>query len=162
MRTLFLVFALLLAPAAHASDPVDITITLADGRVVDASPALLAPLKRQAVSATSHGKTFNYEGYDLRSVLSAAGLMSMDALHGKQLATYLTATAADGYVVVVGLTELDPTLGDALVLLVDRENGQPLPTSSGPWMLVVPSDKRAARWVRQLKTIQVVSAKDPG
>ena len=66
-----------------------------------------------------------------------------------------TVSAPDGYRVVFALSELDPTLGNRQVLLVDRENGQPLPAGTGPWRLVVPSDPRPARWVREVNAIAV-------
>lgn len=156
MRSIFLILALLVFSVSHAAEPPAVAVVLADGHAVDLSPTVLAPLPRQKITGTSHGKTASYEGYDLRTVLSTVGVAPVDSLRGKQLATYLIVTAADGYQVVFGLAELDRTLGNTLVLLIDSEDGQPLSSSDGPWRLVVPDDQRPARWVRQVVSIRVV------
>lgn len=155
MRKLLFVLVLLACTAPHAAKPMAVSITLADGRAVDLAPSTLALVPRETAAGTSHGKISSYEGYDLRTVLSAVGVTPVEKLRGKQLSTLVTVTAADGYKVVFGLAELDRTLGDTLVLLVDRENGQPLLASDGPWRLVVPSDQRSARWVRQVTSIRM-------
>ena len=156
MRLVLLVLALLVFSTSYAAETPAVTIVLADGHTVDLASTVLAPLPRQKITGTSHGKTASYEGYDLRTVLSAVGVAPVDSLRGKQLAAYLIVTAADGYQVVFGLAELDRTLGNTLVLLADSEDGQPLSSSDGLWRLVVPDDQRPARWVRQVVSIRVV------
>ena len=44
--------------------------------------------------------------------------------------------------------------------VVPVEDGQPLPVDDGPLRLVVPSDKRPARWVRQVVRIVVSDVPD--
>ena len=63
---------------------------------------------------------------------------------------------ADGYAVVFAFAELDPTLGDRRVHLVDRLDDKPLSADDGPWRLVVPRDARGGRWVKQVTRISVV------
>lgn len=157
MRSIFLSLWLSLAflSPTQAAEPAAVAIELADGRSVVLSPTLLADLPKQTVSATSHGRTASYAGYDLRLVLAAAGSAPVEGLRGNRLPGYITVTAADGYRVVFSLGELDKTLGDTLVLLADTENGHPLPATDGPWRLVVPGDQRAARSVRQLTSIRI-------
>jgi hypothetical protein len=156
MRNLIFVLVLLFfCTASYAVDPAAISITLPDGHAVDLSASGLAPLSKQTVSGTAHGKTASYEGYDLRAVLKAAGVAPIEEIRGKRLNTCVVITATDGYKVAFSLGELDRTLGNTLVLLTDRENGHPLPASDGPWRLVVPGDQRPARWVRQVSSIRV-------
>lgn len=131
-----------------------LVVASANGKV-EVTDSLLAQLPRQSVTATAHGKSASYGGYELTAVLEAAGVAPTESLRGKALGTIVTITAADGYRVVFALAELDPTLGNRQVLLVDRENGQLLPASEGPWRLVVPSDHRPARWARQVIGIEV-------
>jgi hypothetical protein len=64
--------------------------------------------------------------------------------------------AADGYQVVFSLTELDAAFGGRNVVLVDRQDGHPLSQKDGPLRLVVGGDKRPARWIREVETIEVV------
>jgi DMSO/TMAO reductase YedYZ molybdopterin-dependent catalytic subunit len=42
------------------------------------------------------------------------------------------------------------------VLLADTADGKPLPPQAGPLRLVVPDDKRHARWVRQVTRIDII------
>lgn len=149
-------FALALVALALPAFAADLAVTLPDGHTLIVDSALLEPLPRIAADATAHGKTARYEGYDLRAVLAAAGLPPVDALRGKALAQIVRAHAADGYEVAFALAELDPSLGNRQVLLVDTQDGAPLPAADGPWRLVFPSDARPARWIRQLDAIDVL------
>jgi hypothetical protein len=60
-------------------------------------------------------------------------------------------------VVVFALAELDPGLGGRSVLLADRRDGSPLGPTEGPLRLVIPDEKRPARWARQVRTIRIVT-----
>ena len=102
-----------------------------------------------------HGTTATYEGYDLAEVLKTLGSTSTESLGGKDLARTIVVSAVDGYRVVFTLAELDPTLGNKRVYLINKENGKPLPDKDGPWRLVIPTDKRPARWIRQISSITI-------
>jgi hypothetical protein len=54
--------------------------------------------------------------------------------------------------------ELDAAFKDAIVLLADRRDGQPLGSGEGPLRLLVAHEKRQARWVRQVKVLRVLQA----
>jgi hypothetical protein len=62
---------------------------------------------------------------------------------------------------VFALPKLDSAFTSKTVLLVDRAGGEPLPPDVGPWRLVVPDEKRAARWVRQVTGRRVLAAPAP-
>jgi hypothetical protein len=55
---------------------------------------------------------------------------------------------------IVALQKL-PQLTDRIVLLADAMDGQPLSAHEGPFRIIVPKEKRAARWVRQVKSVTV-------
>ena len=120
--------------------------------------ATLAGLPREAVTATAHGKTLQCEGVSLVKLLRAAGALPVEPLGGAQLANYVLVGARDGYRAVYSLAELEPTLGNRKVLLVDRCDGQPLADDDGPLRLIAPDESRPARWVRQVQSITVVTA----
>ena len=101
-------------------------------------------------------KEETYQGVPLAEILKRAGVPQGEALRGPALATYVRAEAADGYVVVFGLAELDSSIQDSGVLVADTLDGQPIPDKLGPLRLIVPHDKRPARWVRMLRSITVV------
>ena len=62
---------------------------------------------------------------------------------------------SDGYRVAFSLAELEPELTDRVILLADTKDGEPLPPREGPFRIIVPGEKRPARWVRQVSTVTV-------
>jgi DMSO/TMAO reductase YedYZ molybdopterin-dependent catalytic subunit len=129
------------------------------GQSLKMGPADFAKLPPAHVTATDHdGKKHEYDGVNLRDLLTQAGVAMGDNLRGKELADYVVAEASDGYRVVFSIAELDPGFSNVQVIVATRVDGQPLPAQVGPLRLVVPGDKRPARWVRMLTTISVVRA----
>lgn len=126
--------------------------------VVPLDSATLARLPRENVQATAHGQSLDCEGVSLAAVLRAAGALPADKLPGPQLARYVLVDARDGYRVLYSLAELDPGTGKRRVLLADRCDGAALGEEDGPLRLIAPEDARPARWVRQVKSITVVTA----
>lgn len=114
------------------------------------------PRKTVAVMNPHEKKMETYEGVLLEDVLHRAGAMQGDQLRGLALSMYVVAEATDGYRVVFSLTELDSAFSESDVLIADTMNDAPLSAPLGPLRLVVPHDKRPARWVRMLKSIKVV------
>jgi hypothetical protein len=113
-------------------------------------------MPRQSIdTADAAGIKTTYAGVALRDVLAKAGVPMGEALRGKALARVVIATATDGYQVAFAIAELDPGFNDDLVLIADTRNGKPLLADSGPLQIIVPQDRRAARWVRQLTRLEV-------
>jgi len=142
-----------LAVASHAQE---IAVQNDAGVSVKVTAAEIAGLPHQKVSVTLHGKATSFEGVALRLVLQKAGITLGESLRGKRLATYLLVQAADGYRVVFALPELDPAFTDRIILLADRADGHPLDIKEGPFRIVVPDEKRMARWARQVIALKVV------
>jgi len=88
--------------------------------------------------------------------LEKAGIVFGESLRGKRLASCLLVEAADQYRVVIALPELDPGFTDKQILLAFAKDGQPLGDKEGPYRIVIPDEKRMARWVRQVTTLKVV------
>jgi len=123
----------------------------------------LAAMPRMTVQAGAHGDAPSaWEGVALVEVMRAEGAPLGKALRGDALANYVRVTGTDGYQVVFGLGELDADMGAAKVVLVDRHEGKPLDEKDGPLRLVVPGDQRPARWVRNVATIELLSASTRG
>ncbi|HEV7506212.1 MAG TPA: molybdopterin-dependent oxidoreductase [Thermoanaerobaculia bacterium] len=129
------------------------------------TPDLLHRLPRKQVSipASEHGGAASFEGVRLRDLLSEAKVPAGTDIRGQFLSWVVIVDAADGYRAVFALAELDPAFTDRLVLLADTRDGKPLPPNEAPLRLVVPDEKRPARWVRQIThlTVGPVSAKKP-
>ena len=105
-----------------------------------------------------HGEMQHYEGARLSDLLAKAGVPLGDKLRGRAMAMYVLAQASDGYAVVYSVAELDPAMTDNRIIVADRMNGKPLDPKEGPFKIVVPGDKRPARWIRMLTALQVENA----
>jgi len=119
----------------------------------------LAQLQRfpeRTVRARSHGgEEHSYTGVALGDVLRDAGTPGGADLHGRYLRYYALAQARDDYSVVLALPELDPAYTDKMVLIAWARDGQPLAAKDGPLEIVAPDDRHPARWVRQLRRVDV-------
>lgn len=116
----------------------------------------LAKLPRRSVSAKGHdGKEASFDGVELSDILKLAGVKFGEQLRGKDLALFLVVGAFDNYRAVFALPELDHAFTDRLVILADRRDGKPLSEKEGPIRIVVPDEKREARWVRQVVTFTI-------
>jgi hypothetical protein len=75
------------------------------------------------------------------------------------VATYVIASASDGYQVVFSLAELDPAFTGSEIIVADTIDGKPLFAYQGPFRIVAPKDTRAARSIRMLQQFEVVRLK---
>jgi hypothetical protein len=160
-----LILALLLGGVSDriltAQDAKDVLLTMIrDGQSpVRMTAADLAKLTRLQVKAIDHEQNaVTFEGVLLRDALQPLGLPFGKDLRGKALTLYLLIEAQDGYQVLFTLPELDALFTDKVVLLADRRDGKPLSDKEGPLRIVVPDEKRQARWIRQVKSIAALAA----
>jgi len=116
----------------------------------------LAALPRAKVSVgDEHGTRVVYEGVPAREILQLAGAPLGKQLRGPNMTMCIVAGGSDGYQAVFALAEFDPGFTDQVILVADHRDGQPLNSREGPLRLIVPSDKRPARWVRALTTLRL-------
>lgn len=115
------------------------------------------PRKTLSVKNEHAQEEETYEGVPLAAVLKQAGVPQGAQIRGKVMATYVLAEGGDGYQVLFSLPELDSDFQDSDVLVADTMGGKAINDKLGPLRLVVPHDKRPARWVRTLTSIKVVS-----
>ncbi len=163
-----LCFGLCLRASADAAGGGGVTTPVQTRRVVvQGKPPLiidaasLSEMPHREVKAGAHHEPESiWRAVRSEDVLQHAGVALEQPLHGKELASFVRVSAADQYQVVFGLSDLDPTLGAAEVLLVDQRDGKPL-AADGPFRLLVPGDKRPARWVRNVTAIEVVDGRTP-
>jgi len=116
------------------------------------------PRKTVSIVNPHDKKTENYEGVLVEDLLKKAGVPQGEGLKGQLLASYSVFEAEDGYRVVFSLAELDSGIVDSGVIVADTLDGAPLSAKQGPFRVVAPREKRAARCVRMLKSITVVRA----
>jgi hypothetical protein len=133
-----------------------LTVQIGDGKPTVLTRADIAALPHVKVSTSASGAAATFEGVALEAVLEKAGVEFGASLKGKRLASYLLVEAADGYRVVIALPELDPAFTDKQVVLAFLKDGKPLDEKEGPYRIVIPDEKRMARWVRQVTTLKIV------
>ena len=107
------------------------------------------------------GQASQYTGVPIAQLLESAGVALGKSVRGERLAEYVMVRATDGYRALFSLAETDPLFRERTLLLCYRKNGGPLPDKEGPLRLVVADEKRHARWVRQVTTIELGSVGDP-
>jgi DMSO/TMAO reductase YedYZ molybdopterin-dependent catalytic subunit len=113
-------------------------------------------MPRTTVTVTADGRDEKYEGVLLGEILKRAGAAVGRELTGAAVATYVVASAKDGYRAVFALAELDPEFTSNDIIVADTVDGKPLFDYQGPFRIVAPHDKRGARSVRMLQKIDVV------
>jgi len=148
-----LVFSLILQASAQCQQ---LTIQIEAGKQVALTRADIEALPHIKVTTGAAGASATFEGVALQAVLEKAGVEFGQALKGKRLASCLLVEAADGYRVVVALPELDLAFTDKQIVLTFLKDGKPLDEKEGPYRIVIPDEKRMARWVRQVTTLKIV------
>ena len=132
------------------------------GRV--AHPLVLSERDLQSLAhnsltvADDKGLRVTYGGGPVVDLLRRAGVPLGKQLKGLQMRLYVIVTGADGYQAVFALPEFDPGFTDRVIILAVRRDGHPLPAPEGPFRLIVDGEKRRARWVREVTTLDVEQA----
>jgi hypothetical protein len=122
------------------------------------SATTLAGLPRVTISATDEGgRTDTYTGVSLHDLIVRAGAPSGAPLRGKAMTSAIVIGASDGYHVIFALPEIDPSYTDHVVVIADTRDGTPIGPDAGPYRLVVPFEKRQARWVKNATDINLVN-----
>ena len=139
------------------AQPAPLQVTGAVAHPLSWSAAEVAQQPHITVKAKGkNGKTHRYSGIALSTILTAAGAVADNKLHGKELLKTLRVTGADGYEVAFALAELDSSFAPRPIILADSRDGQPLPAEDGPWEIIVPGEKKPGRWVRHVAALRVV------
>ena len=111
------------------------------------------------VQVTIHNAHTNadesYSGVRLADILTRFGAPLGSELRGEAMAEYVVATGSDGYKATLALAEVDPSFHPGEVMVADAMDGKPLDVHNGPFRLVVTEDKRPARCVRNLVSIEL-------
>ena len=162
--SLFLLSAILFDATPHLlaqtpASPPDFSVYGVVSKELHLSIADLKKMPHTSLTAKDHsGTSHTYEGVPLQALLADAGVPHGGDLRGKNMTLVVVAEASDGYRAAFSLAELDGDFTGTEVLVVDAADGKPLTEKEGSLRLVVPADKRPARWVRMLKGIKVASA----
>ncbi len=113
-------------------------------------PAVEQDVRYQTSKGEEHGR---YTGPLLWSILQSRGIADLPG-HNEQLKHSLVVEGRDGYRIVFSVGEIDPNFGNAPIQLAIGRDGEPIANTEG-YRLVVPGDKRGARYVRDVVRIEV-------
>ena len=149
---------LLLAPGLRAAGPV-LTVAGPDKALAFTAEEFAALPHLEVSALDPHGgATHRYSGVAMREILARAGAPLGDSLRGKSLQLVVVVHSRDGYSIAFALAEFDPAFSDRSILLADEQDGKPLPADSSPLRVIVPGDKKAARWARMVDAVEIRSA----
>ena len=140
----------------EAAAPTSLAVTGDVATPLTLSAADLKTLPRTKVEVKDEGRIVTYEGVLVGEILKKAGVPLGADLRGNAVATYVKASAADGYQVVFSLPELDNGFTSNDIIVADTIDGKPLFAYQGPWRIVAPKDSRGARSIRMLERLEVV------
>lgn len=146
-KSLFILFSVLLSYSISAQK-LRIFGEVQQEINLDAQTLSKYPYVNFEVKDKDQSKTYNAVGvYELFKV---AGVTLGNQLRGESLSKYVVAKASDGYEVVFALTEFDPEFTDSPILIAPNE---------GTFRLIVPKEKRRARWIRELASLEIKFSK---
>lgn len=146
--------------APSKTDAPLLRVEMDGGKSYELKAADLAKLPRREVKGRTHdGAPANFSGVELREVLKLAGMKFGEEGKKTNLTSYLVIEAADNYRAVFAMLELEPDFTDKIILLADAREGKPLSKEEGKLRLVVPDEKKQARWVRQISVVKVQTIK---
>jgi DMSO/TMAO reductase YedYZ molybdopterin-dependent catalytic subunit len=127
--------------------------------------AALAALGGQDIEWAHHGRRSIYVGVPLADLLGRCGLAGGKGGPDADPRTkhlgwrrVVKAVAADGFEAVFSSAELLPEIGSTRAFVAFRKDGQALATDEGPLRLLVTTDGKGSRSVRNLARIEVLPA----
>ena len=165
-HTTALVAVLLLAAAtgfAQQAKPHSGTLVVVfdPAKPLTLKPEDLASMPRTSVKMESEGREVVYDGVLVGELLKRAAAPVGRELRGDNVASYVVASASDGYRALFSLAELDPAFTGSQVMVADKVDGKPLFAYQGPFRIVAPQDLAGARSSRMLERIEVVRLPKP-
>ena len=147
-------------PALAQTDP-GITITRDNAPAVVVHHEDWSAFRRIDVQAKEKdGSMHTFSGVAVSDLLQRAGVPMGNQLRGENMAQYLVVKAADKYKVLFALPELDSVFTDRTVIVADQMDGQPLRQDRGPYRIIVPGEKKPARWIYRVTSLAVHAARE--
>ena len=146
--------------ASTVASAVALTVIDEAGATHSISPENFSQLPQLSAKVTSHDADAKFARASLVDLLQKSGVKFGKDLRGRRAATVAILEATDGYRVAVALLEIDPDTTDKVALVSDQRDGNPLGDKDGPYRLILPSEKREVRWIRNLRTIRNINLRD--
>jgi hypothetical protein len=158
MWRLALVLAFVAAADGDGQGIARVELRRLDGRSRVVTADDLARLPRREVAASAHHVNGRYAGVALGMFSVSSAALRATVCEAPISPITCSSKPADGYRAVFAVAELDTSFTDRSVLLADGKDGAPLAMNEGPFRVVVPGERRPARWVRGVTRISIVAA----
>ena len=131
------------------------TVIAGKGKSLEVKELSSYPQATLSAKSVGEGKGFHglksYKGVSLTCLLEKAGITS-------DLNSVIIASAPDGYRSLLSYGELFLGHSGGEVMIADSEDNQPL-KKNGAFMLVLPNDLAADRWVKSVDRVEVITLK---
>ncbi len=148
------------ALADQKIEPVALQIVAVDSAAISLTAEDLKKLPRTSIEVIDRNRTkVIYSGVAVHQLLAMVNTPLGKELQGAALRSYVAVKADDEYRVVFALCEFDPEFSNQTILLADEQDGKPLAEDIGPFQIIVPNEKRRARWIRQVARIRVMESR---
>jgi hypothetical protein len=153
--------ALLAAAAVRAAEPA-LTVSSPQKTLLLSADDFGRLLRTEVVATDPHEKaSHRYSGVAVRDLLASVGAPLADKLRGPALQLAVLVRSLDGYAVLYALPEFDESFSYRTIIVADRIDGAPIAGKAGPLRIIVPGDKHAARWIRMVKSIEIIQPAGP-
>lgn len=150
-------FLLLVHTAAVAAAPRWSMQLQYGGKKVALTETEFAKLQPTEVEASDDSGSHRYRGVSVHDLLRLVNAPPGEKLRRPTLCLVVRVKGADGLVCAFALAEFEEGFTDRTIVLASEMDGRPLPPELGPWRVIAPRDTRAARWVRQVVSLEVIS-----
>src|SRR5450432_2520182 len=153
-----IIFAIILNHTAISQNAV-VTVGGDVEKTLQLDPETIKKMNHVTVKGISHAdhKEHRYSGIPLSEIIRESGAIPGNQLRGKYLAKYVLIKGIDGYLAVIALPEIDTAFTDKVIILADEEDGKALSPDVGPYQIVVPGDKKPARGVWHVVSINILT-----
>ena len=142
-----------------AAEEAAIKVTSPAGKSVSITATDLKVLPRTDVETKDReGKTIRYSGVEITHLVKKVGVAQGEELRGEWMRAFVEISASDGYRAVFALPEFDPAFTDRKIIIADTRDDAALDERSGPFQIIIPGEKRHARWVRMVTEIKVIDS----
>lgn len=162
--TFIILFVIMLTVFSHLQALTQTAVVTIGGEVekpLKLDATAMHQMKQAHVQIVAHKdhRQHDYSGVPLSEIIRESGAIPGSQLKGAYLSKYILVKASDDYQAIIALPEIDTAFTDEVIILADKEDGKPLSDEAGPFQVIVPGDKKAARCVRKVVAINILSAK---
>lgn len=146
------------ATGAKSAERSTSLVVSANGKTTTFSMTDLAAMPQRTVTVHNGHSNVDeqYAGVAVSDLLGKFGVTLLNGGAKQVYHSYLRATGTDGYFVLYSDSEVEGPMHTGDVIVATAQDGKPLGTD-GDFKLVSSEDKRPARWVRNLKSIAMVT-----